>query len=258
MHAVHGNAKSGRARDHHFVHTSLKLQLKGSRHQRQTRVLRTTASRSNICTSGYFSARANTKHTDNDIALEFVEIDTSTHDQHERAHKNNHQAGSQEQVALDSIDITKAVTFSLDILTRARGALRAGLRAIFAGMDALDNYRRQLFSEQEGKINQGLELIKSVADTVKWIEDKMTRFAESTADPNSPEGQKMMHEIKFIAALRMKQLNKQVQNGANFFVDSVAKELDKLNQYPEILLTNLKPLTDLLATMMQVDALLNQ
>ena len=250
--AVHGNTKSGRVRDHHFVHTSLKLEIKDikdSNDQQEVVVVSTMPPGLSGCTSDHF---LNRKNVENDTALEFLETEMFTNSGGARADKSNQQEVAEEQVVLQGIDLTKAVTFCLGILERVRNGIRDGFNAIETGIRTLSDLRQRLFSEQ-GKVYEGIAFVNSIKENMVKIDERVQSVAKTTLDPTSAKGK--IQEIKLIVEFRMKQMTKEVHNVQNFFNNVVTKALDQLNEYPPILVKNLKPLTDLLAKVMQVGSL---
>ena len=247
--AVHGNTKSGRVRDHHFVHTSLELEIKDSNDQQEAVVASSMPPGLSGCTSDHF---LNRKNVENDPELEFVETEMFTNSGGARADKSNQQEVAEEQVVLQGIDLTKAVTFCIDVLTRVRDGIRTGLVIIDEGINTVDDYRRKLFSEEGGKVYEVMDIVKSVAETVDRIDQKIQYFKKAVTKPDSPERKELVQDIKNLAANRMKLMTKQVRKVVNFFASYVVKMLDQFKEYPPILIKNLKPLTDMIARVLQV------
>ena len=163
------------------------------------------------CTSDHFLENySNFNNVDNDTPLEFVETELSgsrgkrvrkskqkKHTKHnvekrvrkskQKKQKKQTKHNVEDRAELRGIDITKAVTYCLDILTRVRNSIRNGLATIDEGINTVDDFRRKIFSEQDGKVYEGINLVKSIAETVDWIDQKVQTFKKAVGDPESPE-----------------------------------------------------------------------
>ena len=266
-HTVHGAAKSGRVRDHHFVHTSLKLEIKD---YHEAPVLSGTSAMPpalSACTSDHFLENySNFNNVENDTPLEFVETEMSgsrgkkarksrgkkARKSKQKKQKKQTKHNVEDRAELRGIDITKAVTSCIDVLTRVRDGIRTGLVIIDEGINTVDDYRRKLFSEEDGKVYEVMDIVKSVAETVDRIDQKIQNFKKAVTEPDSPERKELVQDIKNLAANRMKLMTKQVRKVVHFSHSYVVKMLDEFKEYPPTFMKNLKPMTDVIAKVLQV------
>ena len=227
------------------------------------------------CTSDHFLENySNFNNVENDTPLEFVETEMSgsrgkkarksrgkkarkskqKNQKKQKTQKKQTKHNVEDRAELRGIDITKAVTYCLDILTRVRNGIRGGLATIDEGIDTVDDFRRKLFSEQDGKVYEGIDFLKSIAETVDYIDQKVQTFKTAVTKPESPERKKLVQDIKSLAARKMKLMTKLVRKVVNFFHTYVVKMLDQFKEYPPTLMKNLKPLTDIIARVLQVSS----
>ena len=152
---------------------------------------------------------------------------------------------------LKGFDITKAVTSMIDLLTRMSTTMREGLEIVDGTIKTVDTFREDLFSET-GKIAEGLSFIQDIKSTVTDIDEKTQSFAKAVADPKSAEHKALLVELKLTGNQLVSLMTQQARFAVNYFANTVRRELDKLSEYPDVLITNLKPMTDMVTKVLKV------
>ena len=129
--------------------------------------------------------------------------------------------------------------------------MREGLEIVDGTITTVDTFREELFSET-GKIAEGISFIQDIKSTITDIDAKTQTFAKAVADPKSAEREELLVELKLTGNQLVSLMTQQARFAVNYFANTVRRELDKLSEYPDVLITNLKPMTDMVTKVLKV------